>query len=87
MVLVAGWLPTTEFKIYKLMDKEFKVYKLMNKDGANKVEYTWSKLKTLDGWILFVGRGCSRLFEMAKYIEMGLEEGCTLQMMRASMIL
>jgi len=42
----AGCLPTIEFKVYKLMDK----------DGANKVEYTWSELKTLDGRILFVGQ-------------------------------
>jgi hypothetical protein len=61
----ASRLPTTEFKVYKLM----------NKDDANQVEYTWSELKTLDGQILFVGRRCSLSFEMTKYIEMGLEEG------------
>lgn len=44
-----GWLPTIEFKVYKLMDK----------DGANNVEYTWSELQTLDGRILFVGWECS----------------------------
>lgn len=62
----ASHLPTIEFKVYKLMDK----------DSANKVEYTWSQVKTLDGRILFVGRGCSRSFE--KYIDIILEEGVVL---------
>ncbi|TKV93217.1 hypothetical protein SEVIR_9G211700v4 [Setaria viridis] len=60
-------LPTNGFKVYEMMEKP------VSKDGTSRVEYTWRELKCLGGRMLFVGRGCSRSYDVAKYPWSGIE--------------
>ncbi|KAJ1295072.1 hypothetical protein BS78_01G196100 [Paspalum vaginatum] len=58
----------TGFRVYRA------VHNLVSDDGATNAS-SWCELHTLDNRILYVGRGCSRSYEIEKLGHEGLEEG------------
>ncbi|XP_062179512.1 uncharacterized protein LOC133884180 [Phragmites australis] len=57
--------PTSEFKVFRMIGPQ-----MPDDDGGGGVfgyPWSWSQLDTLGGRMLFVGRGCSRSYEVASY--------------------
>ncbi|CAL5095395.1 unnamed protein product [Urochloa decumbens] len=53
--------PTSSFKVFRMLEQQ-------KPDGAKKkASWCWSELDTLGGRMLFVGRGCSRSYEVDQY--------------------
>ncbi|KAL5228973.1 hypothetical protein ABZP36_017238 [Zizania latifolia] len=59
--------PTSAFKVFQMVQPE------VPDNNDDVVEYMWMELPSLDGRMLFVGRGCSRSYEAAQYP--GFESG------------
>ncbi|CAL4901235.1 unnamed protein product [Urochloa decumbens] len=59
--------PTSSFKVFQMLEQQ-------KPDGAKgKASWCWSELDTLGGRMLFVGRGCSRSYEVDQYL--GFKDG------------
>ncbi|KAF0913935.1 hypothetical protein E2562_025350 [Oryza meyeriana var. granulata] len=50
--------PTSAFQVFRREDRD-----VINDDGEVQAEHSWTELPTLDGRLLFVGRGCSRSYD------------------------
>ncbi|KAG2618667.1 uncharacterized protein LOC120665188 [Panicum virgatum] len=62
--------PTSSFKVFRKLQQQ------MPGDGkkeADEYHWNWSELDTLGGRMLFVGRGCSRSYEVDQYV--GFKDG------------
>uniref|UniRef100_A0A0D9WJ60 KIB1-4 beta-propeller domain-containing protein n=1 Tax=Leersia perrieri TaxID=77586 RepID=A0A0D9WJ60_9ORYZ len=62
--VVAQHLPTSKFRVFQ--KKEFNKGEKDEpaQDPPNQFKYYWSELEKLEGRMLFVGRGCSRSYEV-----------------------
>ncbi|KAF0931152.1 hypothetical protein E2562_002509 [Oryza meyeriana var. granulata] len=61
-------LLTSHLKVFEIVEQ------VVNYAGVDKVEHCWIELDSLDGRVLFVGRGCSRSYEVAPYHGLSLKE-------------
>ncbi|KAL6906149.1 hypothetical protein ACP4OV_003756 [Aristida adscensionis] len=62
--------PTVGFKIYEVNRAE-----VTTDDGTKVLEYSWSELPSLDDRVIFVGRGCSKSYEVSEFVEAGIRAG------------
>uniref|UniRef100_A0A0D9WJW9 KIB1-4 beta-propeller domain-containing protein n=1 Tax=Leersia perrieri TaxID=77586 RepID=A0A0D9WJW9_9ORYZ len=57
--------PTSSFRVFQM--EQALLPAADDNGGYNHAEYTWNELHDLGGRMLFVGRGCSRSYDVANY--------------------
>ncbi|RLN29469.1 uncharacterized protein C2845_PM05G35010 [Panicum miliaceum] len=62
--------PTSSFKVFRMLQQPMPDHGMEEADGHH---WYWSELDTLGGRMLFVGRGCSRSYEVGQYL--GFKDG------------